>query len=92
MFVEDCECVRMEDLLGEAKKKLKIALLENELEIEGIPSEIITSKTGNGGIRYWFTCPACGERCGVLFRSPLNENFIACRKCLNLTYKSQYRS
>lgn len=91
MFIENCESVSMTTLLGEANRKLKVALLENELEINGIKSRITTSRTGNGGYRYWFTCPKCDDRCGKLFRSPVNSKLIACRKCLNLKYKSQYK-
>jgi len=92
MFVENCESVSMNTLLGEAKRKLKVALLENELEINGIKSKITTSQTGNGGFRYWFTCPTCTKRCGKLYRSPVNADLVACRSCLSLKYKSQYES
>ena len=41
-----------------------------------------------GGQRYWFLCPrGCGRRAGVLYlRSGLAR--FACRKCLDLTYRS----
>jgi len=47
-----------------------------------------------GGIRYWFVCPlmrgadACDERVGKLYLPP-NGKYFGCRKCYNLTYRSQ---
>jgi len=39
-----------------------------------------------GGVRYWFTCPNCHRRVGVLY---LSSGQCACRKCFNLAYKSE---
>ena len=41
-----------------------------------------------GGERYWFVCPSCGVRAGVLYRAPGNEYFW-CRDCSNLSYRSR---
>lgn len=51
---------------------------------------IPTDKTpcGFGGFRYWFICPECLRRCGVVYVLGQRVNF-ACRKCCNLTYLSQ---
>lgn len=38
-----------------------------------------------GGYRQWFTCPKCGERCGVLYA----RNIYACRKCHGLRYVAE---
>ena len=38
-----------------------------------------------GGMRRWFRCPSCGERCGVIYMGKQ----IACRKCWNMLYPSQ---
>lgn len=85
MYTKECECVDMKEVLGEVKNKLKLALLNQELEINGVPTAVSTSSTGNGGLRYWFTCPECGQRCGKLFRV---SQRLACRKCLELKYQS----
>lgn len=37
------------------------------------------------GNRFWFLCPACNRRCGVLY----GEEFV-CRKCVKLNYGCQY--
>lgn len=36
-----------------------------------------------GGKRWWFRCPACDRRCGVLYV----KDGIACRECFDLTYE-----
>jgi hypothetical protein len=41
-----------------------------------------------GGSRLWFVCPACRQRCRVLFGSWR----IACRRCHRLRYGSQVES
>ena len=46
---------------------------------------------GNGGHRWWFTCPACGCRRGVLYLPP-GERYFACRHCHGLVYNSQMRA
>ena len=47
---------------------------------------LTTSPCNYGGVRYWFVCPGCLRRCGVLY---VHEQ-IACRKCHKLAYESQY--
>ncbi len=39
-----------------------------------------------GGFRYWFKCPKCNKRSGVLYSK--HNNFF-CRKCHKLPYPSQ---
>jgi hypothetical protein len=43
-----------------------------------------------GGVRWWFRCDACQQRCGFLY-SPRSARVwdLRCRKCWNLTYRSQ---
>lgn len=47
-----------------------------------------------GGVRYWFVCPlmhgsdVCNERVGKLYL-PSHGKYFGCRKCYNLTYRSQ---
>ena len=40
-----------------------------------------------GGERFWFTCPACGRRCAILY-ARLDLHF-ACRECCDLSYESK---
>ncbi len=86
LIVEDCQKIDMKDLLCEVKAKLKKHLLMLELEVFGTAINIITSNTGNGGLRYWFKCPMSGDRCAVLYRHPVTGEW-ASRKALNLKYR-----
>lgn len=63
-------------------------LLMSEVEMAGIQLELITSKTGFGGVRYWFKCPLCDRRVGVIFRHPISGQ-IGCRLCLGLEYRQR---
>ena len=42
---------------------------------------------GYGGRRRWFACPRCGDRRAVLV---VAGEMIGCRRCLRLTYGTQY--
>ena len=45
-----------------------------------------------GGVRWWFVCPSCEGRCGILFSPreiPVPD--FACRRCWDLAYPSQLR-
>lgn len=68
-------------LLKEVERELKKILLTSKLEANGISIELETSKTGFGGERFWFKCPICGCRCGVLYQG-LNQS-LHCRKCFS---------
>ena len=48
--------------------------------------ELATSTTSFGGVRYWFRCPSCGRRVGVLYY----RDGYACRQCNKVVYESQY--
>lgn len=88
LLVEGCQKIKISDFLGKCRERLKEALIKSELEILGLSIELTTSKTCYNGIRFWFKCPLCGGRVGVLFKHPLNDT-IGCRKCLNLEYKKR---
>ncbi|MFH2035897.1 MAG: hypothetical protein ABIJ45_05785 [Candidatus Zixiibacteriota bacterium] len=47
-----------------------------------------STRCNYGGKRYWFLCPNCGRKCRILYLPP-KSNYFACRKCYNLTYRSQ---
>jgi hypothetical protein len=52
---------------------------------------LTTTPCNYGGERYWFECPSCGRRVGVLYLAP-GEVYFLCRRCNNLTYRSRNRS
>jgi hypothetical protein len=43
------------------------------------------------GRRWWFLCPGCGQRMGVLYLAPRRTEF-RCRDCYGVRYLSQERT
>jgi hypothetical protein len=86
VLVEDCQKVLISDFIRSAKSKLKQALLGAELQSQGLNVSLTTSSVHRNGIRYWFVCPLCQKRVGVLYVHPIDNN-LGCRKCLKLKYK-----
>lgn len=63
----------------------------SRVEINDQIIEFTKTKCNYGGNRYWFICPKCNRRIGVMYRKPLSNIFL-CRYCNNLTYQlSKYR-
>lgn len=87
-LVEDCQKIRINDTLKSIKVKFKDLLLRSELEAAGINIDLTTSKTLYDGIRFWFKCPICEARVGVVYQHPLDGS-VGCRKCLNLDYRQR---
>ena len=87
-LVEECQKIRIEDFLKTYRNKLKELVLASELEILGLKIELTTSKTCYNGIRFWFKCPLCKRRAGVLLKHPFTYE-IGCRQCLNLEYRKR---
>lgn len=87
-LVEECQKIRIEDFLKVYRNKLKELILTSELEVSGLKIELSISKTCYNGIRFWFRCPLCEKRVGVLLKHPLT-NKIGCRRCLNLEYRKR---
>ncbi len=87
-LVEDCQKVAVSDLLRDYKTKLKETILRVQFEMLNENVLITTSKTGNDGLRFWFMCPRCKRRSGILLKHPL-QNVLGCRSCLKLEYKSR---
>jgi len=87
-LVEDCQKVSVADVLQKYRINIKKTLLRSQFEIIGIDVQLTTSQTGNNGTRFWFVCPNCKRRIGLLLIHPLQKQ-LGCRKCLNLEYKNQ---
>ena len=51
---------------------------------------LVTTPCNYGGERYWFSCPDCWSRVGVLYLAPGDVHF-RCRHCNNLSYNSRNR-
>ncbi len=48
---------------------------------------LLATRPFYGGRRWWFECPACGQRCFKIYLPPGARGF-ACRGCYDLTYRS----
>ena len=58
-------------------------------ETMAYPITLEITKPNYGGVRWWFKCPGCGERVANLY---IKKRFFWCRKCNNLSYRSQQYS
>jgi len=83
--IEECNAINVNVLMRKIKSLLREELLKIELEGLGNNIRLTSSKTGKGGVRYWFFCPKCNRRVGVLYRLP-GSNSFGCRLCFNLQY------
>lgn len=88
LTVETCPKIKIDNLLKECRDGFKETMMTSQLKFMGIDVELITTETKFNGVRFWFKCPHCKRRVGVLFKHPLN-NTIGCRLCLNLHYRRQ---
>ena len=75
-------------LLPESKSEpMLILTYEHGSHAVHEPISFQDTKPHLGGVRWWFTCPMCGERVGKMYL-PRKGGLFACRKCHSLTYKS----
>lgn len=74
------------DYLKQVNNRLKEVLIKSSLAISGVDVNLTTSVTGFGGERFWFSCPLCGMRKGVLYKV---ESTIGCGKCIGVKYMKQ---
>jgi hypothetical protein len=88
LSVEMVQKVRIDDLVSQAKKGLKQAILQACLNSFNQEIELTTSQTRFGGKRLWFRCPECIKRVGVLYRQD-EVSSMKCRMCLGLKYLKQ---
>lgn len=89
LTLESCQKISVNDLVRQTKAKVKRQYLESVTLESGLKIDLTTSRTRFGGQRYWFCCPGCGRRVGVLYQG---GGGVGCRRCLGLRYrKSRYR-
>lgn len=87
-LVEDTQQVNISKFLKLFKKKMKERVIISSIRMQGVSTRLLTSDTGFGGTRYWFECPLCKKRKGVLYIHPQTA-MVGCRICLNLEYKKR---
>lgn len=54
-----------------------------------VEAKLITTDVNFGKYRYWFSCPTCSNRCGVLY---IYQSILGCNKCLQVAYASQNKT
>lgn len=86
LTVEDCSRINISDFLKSYRERIKALILLAHLESVGLQIDLVASKTGYGGARYWFLCPGCKQRIGVLLKHPLSDK-VGCRKCIGVEYR-----
>lgn len=90
-LVENCRKVRINDIVKACRAQLKKMALDVEIKELGLKVDLATSKTCFNGTRFWFACPLCNKKAGVLFHHPIT-NKVGCRTCLGLEYaKRRYK-
>lgn len=50
--------------------------------------QVTATQCNYGGLRYWWQCPKCGRRVGVLYSLPWQFNEWACRHCHGAVHES----
>lgn len=91
MLVENCRKIRIDDFLKACRIQLKKLALDMEIQMLGLKIGLATSRTRFNGTRFWFACPVCDKKVGVLFTHPLTGQ-VGCRMCLGLEYaKRRYK-
>lgn len=83
------------DNQGTPAEKIHLGLFytitRNDIEKSDMNYKIEIAKTPcyYGGVRYWFSCPICSQRVGVLY---LVDKWFTCRHCGEIVYSSQRQS
>ena len=86
IIVDQCQKIDITDLLREYREQLKAVSLTADMF--DVPVLLATSETRFGGVRYWFSCPLCTKRVGIIYQHPISS-MVGCRTCLNLDYRKR---
>jgi predicted GNAT family acetyltransferase len=87
-LTDQCQKIKIDDLVKKAGQKIKHTLIKSELELHGQKLQLTQAATGFNGLRFWFICPLCNRKVGIIYKYPFNEK-LGCRKCLRLKYRKQ---
>lgn len=88
LLVENCQQIRIEDFLRTFRTEMKRLILNIEIQAIGLNIDLATTKTCFAGVRFWFACPLCKQKIGVLYTHPITHK-MGCRKCLGLEYRKR---
>ncbi len=85
-LIEECRKININQMIREVRSELLLIKLKAKVESLDQELQITSTPCHFGGQRYWFQCPVCGNRVGVMYKHAFNP-VVACRKCLNLDYR-----
>ena len=89
LTLESLRKIKINDLVRQARIEAKRLYIESLDLDSGRRIDLVTSSTRYGGKRYWFKCPKCQKRVGVLYQG---SNGLGCRLCVGYRYRgSRYR-
>jgi len=74
---------------GQAEKAITVQVSDPSGRSTVVRIAIAVTHPHFGGVRPWYVCPRCGRRAGKLYAADVA--LLACRICLGLVYKCQYR-
>jgi len=86
-LVEDCQKIRIDAIVRQAKKNIEETLIHGLVEMEGFQLNITSHRLHHGGKRLWFECPLCKLPCGIIYKHPIEGKLVGCRTCLELEYR-----
>ncbi len=72
-------------MVREVKIEMALLRLKDKIELLNQDIGVTCTRCNFGGLRFWFVCPQCNNRVGVLYKNPISEA-ILCRKCHGLSY------
>lgn len=87
-IAEQCQKINIDDIVRQVNKEAKQQILQSNIEVMGLKLNLLTSNTRFNGKRYWFSCPICNNRVGIIYRDPVSLQ-IGCRNCLKIEYRKQ---
>ena len=88
VLVEQCSRIDINKAISLISPQIKEQLLKSYVNFQGYDVGLESTVTAFGGERYWFKCPLCNKRSGVLYLHPVS-NLVGCRSCLNIEHKSR---
>lgn len=87
-LVEHSQRIKIDDIVRRINKEVKQQTLQSQIEVMGFKLSLLTSKTRFNGTRYWFACPICNHRVGMIYKHPISLH-VGCRNCLKINYMKQ---
>jgi hypothetical protein len=88
ILVENCTSISINVFVKSVKDIIKEELLIKKSTLFGQEIDLVKSKIGINGFRYWFKCSFCNDKVGKIFVHPISK-IVGCRKCLGLEYRSR---